>query len=130
MFLFKRKDGTYYIQYLDLVTGKARRKSTHTKSKKDALKFLKDFDPSFKPVQELIYLSKFREEYVNYAISNKTKKYVKSINLSFRQLLAYSKDIPLQNLSVRLLDQFISERFATAPWSALMYYRTLKAAFT
>lgn len=130
MFLFKRKDGTYYIQYLDLVTGKARRKSTHTKSKKDALKFLKDFDPSSKPTQELICLSKFREEYVNYAISNKTKKYVKFINLFFRQLLTYSKDIPLKNLSVKLLDQFISERFATAPWSALMYYRTLKAAFT
>jgi integrase/recombinase XerD len=34
------------------------------------------------------------------------------------------------NLTPRVLDQFISQRFATAPWSALMYYRTLKAAFS
>jgi len=42
----------------------------------------------------------------------------------------YSKDVYLHNLTPRILDQFIAERFSTAPWSALMYYRTLKAAFS
>jgi len=44
--------------------------------------------------------------------------------------MKYSNDIYLQRLTPRILDQFITERFATAPWSALMYYRTLKAAFS
>lgn len=130
MFLLQRKNGTYYIQYLDPATKKYVRKSIGTKSKKEAMAFFKHFDPIPKQPINQIKLSEFRDEYIKYASANKTKKYSKSINLSFRQLMNYSKDISLQNLTPRILDQFIAERFSTAPWSALMYYRTLKAAFS
>ena len=130
MFLLQRKNGTYYIQYFDPASKKYRRKSIGTKSKREAMAFFKQFDPIPEQPANLIKLSEFRDEYIKYAATNKTKKYVKAIKLSFRQLMNYSKDVSLQNLTPRLLDQFIAERFSTAPWSALMYYRTLKAAFS
>ena len=130
MYLVKRKNGTYYVQFFNPLTNQIRRKSTGTKSKRDARTFLLQFDPAHKKPVEKINLSVFRDEYVKYAVSNKTAKYVKSITLSFRQLIKYCKDITLQNLTARVLDQFISERFSTSPSAALMYYRTLKAAFS
>ena len=130
MYLIRRKNGTYYIQFFDLQTKQIRRISTKTKFKREALTILKQFNPSQDVLIKQIRLSVFCKEYLNYVTSNRTHKYSKSINLSFRQLMNYSKDIYLQNLTPRILDQFIAERFSTAPWSALMYYRTLKAAFS
>jgi len=130
MFLLQRKNGTYYIQYLDPATKKYIRKSIGTKSKKEAMAFFKQFDPIPNQSINQIKFSEFWNEYIKYAAGNKTKKYSKSIELSFRQLMNYSKDVFLQNLTPRILDQFIAERLSTSPWSALMYYRTLKAAFS
>ena len=130
MFLAQRKNGTYYIQYQDPITKKYRRKSIGTKSKKEAMAFFKKFNPVQEQPINQIKLSEFRDEYIRYASTNKTKKYSTAIKLSFRQLLNYSTDVSLVNLTPRVLDQFIAERFSTAPWSALMYYRTLKAAFS
>ena len=45
MFLLQRKNGTYYIQYLDPVTNKYKRKSIGTKSKKEAMAFFRQFNP-------------------------------------------------------------------------------------
>ena len=130
MYLVRRKNGFYYIQFFDLITKKYRRKSIGTKSKKEAMAFFKQFDPVPEEPINLTRLSEFRDEFVKYVATNKTKNYTKSIKLSFRQLMYYSRDIYLQDLTPRVLDQFIAERYSTAPWSALMYYRTLKAAFS
>jgi hypothetical protein len=126
----KRKNGNYYIQFFDPQTNQIRRLSTKTKSKREAQSILKRFNPTYKKPVKKINLSVFRDEYVRHLTGNKSSKYIKSITLSFRQLINYSNDIPLQSLTVRSMDQFISERFSTAPSAALMYYRTLKAAFT
>ncbi|MEE9449657.1 MAG: tyrosine-type recombinase/integrase, partial [Ignavibacteriaceae bacterium] len=69
-------------------------------------------------------------EYLEYVANNRSPKYIKSIKLSFRQLLRYSKDIPLEDLDARLLDQFVSKKFSTSPAAALLYFRTLKAALS
>jgi site-specific recombinase XerD len=92
--------------------------------------FFKQFDPIPEQPTNLIKLSEFRDEYIKYTATNRTNKYAKSIKLSFRQLMNYTKDVYLHNVTPRILDQFIAQRFSTAPWSALMYYRTLKAAFS
>jgi len=130
MYLIRRKNGTYYIQFLDPLTNLIKRISTKTKSKREAQVFLKQFNPVLNKPNNQIRLSSFRNEYLKYVAANKTEKYSKSIKLSFGQLMNYSKDVSLQNLTPRILDQFIAEKFSTAPWSALMYYRTLKAAFS
>ena len=106
--------------FFDQNTNQYKRISTGTKSKREAQTFLKNFNPSFEKQKKLIDHSKFQDEYIEYATQNKTLKYVKSIKLSFRHLIKYLKDIPLQNLTRRVLDQFIAERFSTAPWSVLM----------
>ena len=130
MFLLQRKNGTYYIQYFDPITNKHRRKSVGTKSKKEAMAFFKQFEPVPAQPTNLIKISEFKDEYIKYVDANRTKKYSRSIKLSFRQLLNYTQDIPIQNLTTRVLDQFIAKRYSTAPSAASMYYRTLKAAFS
>jgi len=130
MYLIRRKNGTYYVQFIDPKTNLKRRISTGTKSKAEALKFLRNFNPNFCEEKNVIKLSNFRDEYIKYVTNNRSPKYIKSIKLSFRQLLRYSKDIPLENLDARLLDQFVSKKFSTSPAAALLYFRTLKAALS
>ena len=130
MFLAKRKNGYFFIQYLDPSKNQLRRQSTKTKSKNEALKFFRNFDPGLTIKKDGLKISRFRDEYMEYVTNDKSKKYIKSIGLSFRQLLRYSKDIPLENLDARLLDQFVSKKFSTSPAAALLYFRTLKAALS
>ena len=87
MYLIRRKNGTYYINFFDQTTNQNRRISTGTKSKREAQTFLKNFNPSFETQKKLINLSKFLDEYIGYTGQNKTLKYVKSIKLSFRHLI-------------------------------------------
>jgi len=130
MFIGKRKNGYFYIQYFDPSTNQLKRKSTNTKSKSEALKFLRNFDSSLSNEKIHLKISRFRDEYLEYVTNNRSPKYIKSIKLSFRQLLRYSKDIPLKDLDARILDQFVSKKFSTSPAAALLYFRTLKAALS
>jgi site-specific recombinase XerD len=130
MYLIRRKNGTYYVQFIDPNTNLKRRISTGTKSKAEALKFFKNFDSGLTKEKDDLKISRFRDEYLEFVANNRSPKYVKSIGLSFRQLLRYSKDIPLENLDARLLDQFVSKKFSTSPAAALLYFRTLKAALS
>jgi len=130
MYLIRIKNGTYYVQFIDPNTNLKRRISTGTKSKAEALKFFKNFDSGLTNQKDVLKISRFRDEYLKYLINNRSPKYIKSIKLSFRQLLIYCKDISLEDLDARLLDQFISKKFSTSPAAALLYFRTLKAAFS
>jgi len=130
MYLIRRKNGTYYVQFIDPKTNLNRRISTGTKSKAEALKFFKNFDSGLTNEKDVLKISRFRDEYLKYVTNNRSPKYIKSIKLSFRQLLRYSKDIPLEDLDARILDQFVSKKFSTSPAAALLYFRTLKAALS
>ena len=130
MYLIRIKNGTYYVQFVDPNTNLKRRISTGTKSKAEALKFFKNFDSGLTNEKDVLKISRFRDEYLKYVTNNRSPKYIKSIKLSFRQLLRYSKDIPLEDLDARILDQFVSKKFSTSPAAALLYFRTLKAALS
>jgi hypothetical protein len=131
MILIKRKNGVYYIQYFDPFEEKLRRVSTSSKNKKDALIFLKKFSNSLESnvYRKPVSLGDFRDEYVEFIGETYSKKYLTSIELSFRQLLKYTKDIPLKKISVRLTQEFLSFTFKRTEKGAQLYLRTLKAAF-
>jgi len=140
MYLVKNKKSPNY-QIVYFVEGKRTTISTKTKSKNEAEEFLKRFKNSIKQneedgsltikePQQNIYLSEFRSEYLEYANSIKSKHYLSSIALSFRQLERFLGNILLSKINVRALDKFITSTFTRTERGAHLYYRTLKAAFT
>ena len=64
MYLIRRKNGTYYAQFIDPNTNLKRRISTGTKSKKEALIFLRNFEPVKEKKGDYLKLSRFRDEYL------------------------------------------------------------------
>ncbi len=131
MFLAKDNKSPFY-QIVYFVDGKRTKKSTKKKTKAEALKILRQFEkPTVrKTVSKIILLSEFRDEYISYSRQSKTKSYLKSIGLSFRQLILFTGNVPLNHLSTRILDQFITSTYSRAKGAAGLYYRTLKAAFS
>ncbi len=79
--------------------------------------------------QSSILLSRFFDEYIEYVSGSKSKHYLKSIRLSFRQLLSFCGNQQLQKINTKLLDKFITSTYTRAPKAAALYYRKLKAAF-
>ena len=43
MYISKRKNGFYFVEYIDPITNKIRRKTTKVKRKQEAILFLKEF---------------------------------------------------------------------------------------
>ncbi|HCY76489.1 MAG TPA: hypothetical protein DHV28_11260 [Ignavibacteriales bacterium] len=110
--------------------------STHTTDRKEAEKFLASYIPQQKQKPETIVaktsisLSKFFEEYKTYVSNTYSVKYLKKAVIpSFVSLQKHLPDIPLENISSRNIDQYISSVFSNSKYAASMYYRTLKAAF-
>jgi site-specific recombinase XerD len=131
MNLSKRKNGIYYIQYFDSQEQRIRRISTSYRNKRDALRFLKEFDKSlasklqYKPIS----LTEFRDEYIKYIGHAYSLKYLSSIKLSFNLFLKFTDDILLSKIHVRLVQEFLSSTFQRTEKGAELYLRTLKAAF-
>jgi len=134
MFLTKDSKSPFF-QVVYFVEGKRTKKSTKTTVKKDAENFLKQFqlkNISVPQPQKVvsISLSSFKKEYINYVKQNKTRHYIRSIKLSFKQFMDFIGDIPLNQISTRLIDKFISGIYSRSPYAAKLYYSTIKAAFT
>ncbi len=139
MFVSKTKKSPFY-QLTYEVNGKRTTVSTKTIDLKEANNFMLNFAKKFgsSKIQQVeqndfsrgITLSKFRKEFLEYLESSKSKHYVRSARLSFNMLIKYTGDIPLNQLSLRNLDKFISTTFARSPKAAALYYRTVKAAFS
>lgn len=134
MYLIKYSKSPYY-QIIYFVNGKRTKKSTKKTTEAEAKEVLKEFAASLhqKPVEEKtesILLSQFKEEYINYSKQSKSKHYIKSIGLSFRQLQSYTGDVTLSEISSRTLDQFITSVYSRSKSAAGLYHRTLKAAFS
>lgn len=139
MFLSKDTKSPFY-QVIYFVDGKRTKISTRTADKKEAEKFLKSFvpQPKVKNVEPeepkekkvTIKLSNFIEEYKTYVRNTYSEKYLKkAVRPSFAALQKHIPDMPLQMISTRIIDQFISSVSARSKHSASLYYRTLKAAF-
>ena len=133
MFLTKDSKSPYY-QLVYFVNSKRTKISTKTSDRKEAEIFKASFNP--KPVTEpklkkvSIKLSSFASEYKNYVRNTHSEKYLtKAVIPSFVSLQKFLPDIPLENISSRNIDQFISSVASKAKFAASLYHRTLKAAF-
>lgn len=139
MFLVKNSKSPYY-QVVYFVNGKRTTTSTREKNKAKAEIFLQNFKPEAEqdPKQQTpeetkpaaLTLSQFKEEYLEYAEPIKTRKYIKSIKLSFRQFENSVGDLQLKEIDTRTLDRYFTSTFSRTKSGAYLYYRTLKAAFT
>jgi len=132
MNLLKRKNGFYYIQYFDIEENRIRRISTSEKIKKNAVKFLSEFRSNLKSrsLVKFISLKKFKEEYMIFMSRTHSQKYLSSINLSFNQMIRFTGDVPLKQITPKVTQSFLSETYARTKKGAALYSRTLKASFT
>ena len=89
MYIGKRKNGFYFIEFLDPATNKVRRKSTKSKKKPEAIRFLKDFEKNLRLTEKKLpkYLSEFASEYSTFVKKTFSKKYLSSVELSFRKMI-------------------------------------------
>ena len=137
MYLGKRKSGIYFIEFFDDSTSKIRRVSTGSHTKPDALKFLSEYKGD---LQEHLNeknrirkktLSSFKDEYVKFMSSTHSKKYLMSIELAFKKFEEHlGKEKYIELISQRDVQIFASETYKRTKYSAFLYLRTLKAAFT
>jgi integrase/recombinase XerD len=132
MILIKRNNGIYYIQYFDEEENRTRRISTGARNKKDAYHFLSEFRLNLESRSSVKYMSliKFKEEYISFTSQTHSKKYISSINLSFNQLLSFTGDVPLKQITTKVAQRFLSHTYMRTKNGAALYYRTLKASFS
>ncbi len=133
MYLVKNYKSPFY-QVVCFIDGKRTTISTKTGNSREANRFLNNFKiESRKEVpteRQSISIAKFQIEYVAFIKPTKSTNYVRSINLSFKILIAFTGDISLSKLDLHTLDKFITHTFTRTPRGASLYYRTLKAAFS
>jgi len=130
MFLLKR-NSIYYVEYLDSEENRIRRVSTNQRIKRDAVKFLTDFENNLrikKPFKH-IFLDEYEKQYAEYIKTNLSAKYYRTVKLSFKQLIEFTGNISLSKLTYPLMDKFFTQTFNRTQQGALTYYRALKSAF-
>lgn len=71
----------------------------------------------------------FVSEYTDSIKPIRSSGYIKSIKITFNQLLKYTGNIPIQRFTKRTCESFILETYKKSPAAAALYFRTLKAAF-
>ena len=133
MFLTRDSQSPYF-QLIYFVNGKRTKISTKTSNKKEAEKFLKHFVPEAiqeKPQKEKsISLSSYAKEYKAYIKNTYSIAYLeRAVVPSFNKLQNFLPDLPLNLISSRNIDQFISSIMAYSTSASSLYHRTLKAAF-
>ncbi|MGE5435880.1 MAG: hypothetical protein ACM3O3_01515, partial [Syntrophothermus sp.] len=120
MFLTKISRSPFY-QVVIKSNGKRTNISTGTSNYNEALLFMAKLLNGEQPIKKIsapvvespaaapsIKLSSFQSEYLNFISSNKSKSYIRSVNLSFKHFIAFAGDIFLSSVDVKLIDQFIS----------------------
>jgi site-specific recombinase XerD len=130
--VLNNKSSNYQLVYFR--NGKRTTVSTGTAKKKEAEKFLASFNPEVKkeaPTKKTsIKLSRFTAEYKTYVKNTYSEKYLtKAVTPSFNRLQAFLPDTPLEYITSKNIDQFISSVYAKSKFAASLYHRTLKAAF-
>ncbi|MBS4035889.1 MAG: tyrosine-type recombinase/integrase [Ignavibacterium sp.] len=140
MFLTKDTKSPFY-QVTYFINGKRTKKSTKTSSKSEALKFLKEFKSQqliyFKPGEpkpeiksRSIKLSEFEKEYTAAVSLSKSKHYLRSVKLSFKHFKDFIGDLPINEINLKQIDNFVTTIYARSESASSLYYRTLKAAFS
>ena len=104
MYLAKRKNGIYYIQYFNEEENRARRISTGKRKKNEALKFLSEFKSKLNAKKvRYILIEEFKDEYVSFIGDTHSESYLRSIKLSFNQFIRFTGNIPLKQIKVSIL---------------------------
>lgn len=131
MYLIKRKNGIYYIEFEDISTQTKRRVSTHSSNKKEALLFLSNFKQTKATSEKVveITLQSFFDEYLNFIKITRSKKYAESVDLAFRHMIKYLGDLRLSKLTTRALEKFILDKYSNTQYGAAQFYKTIKASF-
>jgi site-specific recombinase XerD len=132
MFIGKKKNGIYFIDFFDPNGNRNRRISTGTKIKSEAQKFLAQFAQRIfndNPKSSKT-LTEFQNEYVDNVARNLSPNYTKSILLSFSQLANNLGDVKISSITTLSIQSFLTAVYTKSPHAAELYYRTLKAAFT
>ncbi len=135
MFLSLTKKSPYY-QLTYERDGLRTTISTRSKNRIEAENFLASFNPDEIEIKEqkliikAIRLENFKEEYLKYINSTKSKKYIRSVLLSFSQLISFTGNLPLIRIDNRTLDKFVTFTYSRSKYATALYYRTLKAAFS
>ena len=113
MFISKTKKSPFYQLTYDL-NGKRTTVSTKTSNIQEAYKFMANYQRGSdepKARIDFISLSKFRDEYLEYIKTSKSKNYFLTVRNSFKRLTDFSGDINLNRIDVRLLDKFLTSTF-------------------
>lgn len=80
--------------------------------------------------QSDVTLIEFRDEYIEAIRHTHSPSYLRSVKYTFQQLLNYSDNLKLVKYDPRYMEKFILEKFKKSKYTASLYYRTLKAAFS
>lgn len=116
MFLQKKTNGIWIIVYTKK-DGKRSSKSTGTKLKREANKFLTEFAIQLKEEREQkfipITLKQLRWEYLKYSESFHTWKTTLTYRTTFNKVLKYFGDIPLTELSRKRIEEYIQDEIRT-----------------
>jgi len=131
MYISKRKNGFYFVEFIDPITNKIRRKTTKAKRKQEAILFLKEFEKELdlnkkNPPKMLL---EFAAEYSDFVRDTFSKKYLSSVQLSFRKMIEHLGDINLHVISTKDTQKFLTVTHQRTKSGAELYHRTLKAAF-
>ena len=129
----KNKFGIYYLFYNDPSTNKIKKVTTKSKLKKDAVEFLRTFNPSDTEVVKEIRNCSFRElqdEVLKYAEQNYTSSTYQIYRNTTNYFLKIVGNKPLNSISIKDIEYFKSERLKSVNKVTLnIDIRTIKAIF-
>ncbi len=132
MFLSKR-NGIYYLWYINPTTQKKSKVSTGSSSKSDAYQFLRQFNLQQRLIESksLQYtLAIFKEEYLNYSISVHTHKTYLNNKISLEQMFKFMGDVLLKDIGVQDIEKFLAYKIKnTSRWTGKKLYAHLASAF-
>jgi len=141
MFLAINETKSKYWQIVFEDKGKRTTKSTGTTEKGEAEKILQLFRQNYSDqelnrvvidkIENTFLIEDFKKEYITFMQGYASDSYVeRSIEPALRELIEFTGNIPIKDLSVKLLESFLIKIYKRSKYTAANYYRTIKSAFT
>lgn len=132
-FLQKEYKGTYYVYYFDHLKATRTKKSTKSKTQREAEKFLKQFRKSIflgTKDEKIKYLNELLDKILFYYKHSHSLKTIELYKTSITKFIAVNGNIPLNQVTLRGIE-FFKIRIAEtrSKTTANIYLRNLKSAF-
>ncbi len=132
MYLTRNKSKSPYWQIVFEVEGKLTSRSTRKRKSDAAERFFKNFKKQYEAglIKKIVRLGEFKNEYIEYvALSGKDSYIRSSIKPAFRSLERFAGKIDMKKIDDRLLEKYLLTTFRNSKYSAVLYFKTLRAAF-